>query len=133
MNILILGSGAREHALAQACARSPHLGTLLVAPGNPGCRKHARVVDLNLADHRQIAEFSRTQSIDLVIVGPEAPLVAGIADDLADMGIACLGPSRAAAQLEGSKGYAKDFCSEFGIPTPKFRRFSDRDEAKAYV
>jgi phosphoribosylamine---glycine ligase len=133
MNILILGSGAREHALAQACAQSPHLGALFVAPGNPGCAKHARIVDLDLADHSQIAEFSQAQSIDLVIVGPEQPLVAGIADDLGDLGIDCLGPSRAAAQLEGSKGYAKDFCHEFGIPTPEFRRFSNRDEAKAYV
>ena len=133
MNVLILGSGAREHALVRACARSPRLGKLFVAPGNPGCATLAHAVDLSLTDHSQIIEFSRRQAVDLVVVGPEAPLVAGIADDLANAGIACFGPSRAAAALEGSKGYAKDFCREFGIPTPEYRRFSDRDEAKAYV
>jgi phosphoribosylamine--glycine ligase len=133
MNVLILGSGAREHALARACAGSPRLGKLFVAPGNPGCAKLAHVVDLSLTVHSQIIEFSHRQSVDLVVVGPEAPLVAGIADDLAAAGIACFGPSRAAAALEGSKGYAKDFCREFGIPTSEYRRFSDRNEAKAYV
>jgi phosphoribosylamine---glycine ligase len=133
MNVLILGSGAREHALTRACAGSPRLGNLFVAPGNPGCARLAHIVRLELADHAQIIEFCRKESIGLVVVGPEAPLVAGIADDLANEEIACFGPSRAAARLEGSKGYAKDFCREFGIPTAEYRRFSDRNEAKAYV
>jgi phosphoribosylamine--glycine ligase len=88
---------------------------------------------LSLTNHAQIVEFCQRESVDLVVVGPEAPLVAGIADDLAKEGVACFGPSRAAARLEGSKGYAKDFCREFGIPTPEYRRFSDRNEAKAYI
>jgi len=133
MNVLILGSGAREHALARACAISPSAGNLFVAPGNPGCAKIGRTFPLALPDHRQIIEFCKRESIDLVIVGPEAPLVAGIADDLAGEGIACFGPTRAAARLEGSKGYAKDFCREFHIPTAEYRRCSGRDEAKAYI
>ena len=133
MNVLILGSGAREHALVQACARSPRLGNIFAAPGNPGCAKLAHTVNLGLSDHARIIEFCKTNSVDLVVVGPEAPLVAGIADDLTSAGIACFGPSRAAAALEGSKGYAKDFCREFGIPTAEFRRFSNRKEAKDYI
>src|SRR5947209_18952752 len=108
INVLILGSGAREHALARACASSARLGALFVAPGNPRCAKVARTVGLTLTNHAQIIDFCRKESIDLVVVGPEAPLVAGIADDLAHQGITCLGPSRAAARLEGSKAYAKD-------------------------
>jgi phosphoribosylamine---glycine ligase len=133
MNVLILGSGAREHALAQACARSVRIGSLFVAPGNPGCARVARTIALNLSDHGGIADFCRRESIDLVVVGPEAPLVAGIVDDLAKQGVACFGPTRDAAQLEGSKGFAKDFCREFGIPTGDYRRFRDGDGAKAYI
>jgi phosphoribosylamine---glycine ligase len=133
MNVLILGSGAREHALARACATSARIGNLFVAPGNPGCAKLARTLPLNLTDHELIIGFCRKESIDLVVVGPEAPLVAGIADDLASEGIACFGPTRAAARLEGSKGFAKDFCREFGVPTAAYRRFRNRNEAKAYI
>ena len=103
INVLILGSGAREHALARACAGSARLGNLFVAPGNPGCAKLAHTVRLNLTDHAQIINFCRKELIGLVVVGPEAPLVAGIADDLANEEIACFGPSGAAARLEGSK------------------------------
>ena len=133
MNVLILGSGAREHALAGACAASPRLGALFVAPGNPGCARVARTVPLSLTNHGRIIEFCRREAVDLVVVGPEAPLVAGIADELASQGIACVGPSRAAARLEGSKGYAKDFCREFGIPTAEYRRFTNANEAKRYI
>ncbi len=133
MNVLILGSGAREHALARACANSTHIGDLVVAPGNPGCAMIARTVPLDLENHEQISAFCRKEAIDLVIVGPEAPLVAGIVDFLAAIGVACFGPRRAAALLEGSKGFAKDFCREFRIPTAEYRRFGDRSEAKAYV
>ena len=132
-DILILGSGAREHALARALASSPLAGRLFVAPGNPGCASVARTVPLNLADHAAIAAVCREEAIDLVIVGPEAPLVAGIVDDLAGEGVACFGPTRAAARLEGSKGYAKDFCREFGIPTGGYQKFRDPREAKAHV
>ncbi len=133
MNVLILGSGAREHALTLACARSPHLNRLFVAPGNPGCQALARTVALNLTEHNGIAKFCDEEAIDLVVVGPEAPLVAGIVDDLAEKGVLCFGPTRAAAQLEGSKGFAKDFCREFFIPTGEYRRFRNPSDAKAYI
>ena len=132
-NLLILGSGAREHALARACAKSPLAGNLFVAPGNPGCTAVARTVPLNVAEHANVIAFCQKEDIDLVVVGPEAPLVAGLADDLSDAGISCFGPTRDAARLEGSKGYAKDFCREFGIPTADYRRFRHLNEAKRYI
>jgi phosphoribosylamine---glycine ligase len=132
-NVLILGSGAREHALALACAKSVLTGTLFVAPGNPGCTTVARTVPLNPAEHEKVVSFCLEESVDLVVVGPEAPLVSGLTDHLIDAGILCFGPTRAAAQLEGSKGYAKDFCREFGIPTSDYRRFRDPNEAKTYI
>ncbi|WP_113888664.1 phosphoribosylamine--glycine ligase [Roseiarcus fermentans] len=133
MNVLILGSGGREHALARACARSPAIGKLMVAPGNPGCAQVAETHPVDLGDHGQILALCRRHAIDLVVVGPEAPLVAGLADDLARQGVACFGPSAAAARLEGSKGFAKDFCREFGVPTADYRRFRSGVEAKAYL
>ena len=133
MNVLILGSGAREHALALAVARSPFLDHLFVAPGNPGCAAIARLVSISLTDHAAIVDYCRHERIEFVIVGPEAPLVAGIVDDLAAAGIVAFGPSRAAARLEGSKGYTKDFCREFGIPTADYRRFCDREAALTYL
>jgi phosphoribosylamine---glycine ligase len=132
-NVLILGSGAREHALALACAKSVFTGNLFVAPGNPGCTAVAQTVPLNPAEHDKVIAFCQREAVDLVVVGPEAPLVAGLADDLIDAGIMCFGPTRAAAQLEGSKGYAKDFCREFGIPTGDYRRFRNPNEAKTYI
>jgi phosphoribosylamine--glycine ligase len=133
MNVLILGSGAREHALVLAIARSPRLRQLFIAPGNPGCAEAATIAPTDVSDHSQVVDFCRQHAVDLVIVGPEGPLVAGIADDLAVAGVACFGPSRAAARLEGSKGFAKDFCREFGVPTGEYRRFSDRNAALDYV
>jgi phosphoribosylamine--glycine ligase len=133
MNVLILGSGAREHALALACAKSVLTGTLFVAPGNPGCTTVAQIVPLNPADHEKVISFCQNESVDLVVVGPEAPLVSGLADDLIEAGILCFGPTKAAARLEGSKGYAKDFCREFGIPTSDYGRFRDPNEAKMYI
>jgi phosphoribosylamine--glycine ligase len=132
-NVLILGSGAREHALARACAKSAFIGNLFVAPGNPGCAAVAHTEPLILAEHAEVIAFCRREAIDLVVVGPEAPLVLGLADDLIHAGIQCCGPTRDAARLEGSKGYAKDFCREFGIPTGDFRRFRDPEEAKTYI
>ncbi len=132
-NLLILGSGAREHALAESCAKSPSIGKLFVAPGNPGCTTVAQIVTLRPADHSQVIAFCKREAIDLVVVGPEAPLVLGLADELVASGILCFGPTRAAARLEGSKGYAKDFCREFGIPTGDYQRFQDPNKAKAYI
>ena len=132
-NVLILGSGAREHALARACAKSSFIGKLFVAPGNPGCRTIGTTVPLGLTQDAEVIAFCQKEAIDLVVVGPEAPLVSGLADALMHAGILCCGPTRDAARLEGSKGYAKDFCREFGIPTGDFRRFRDPEEAKAYV
>jgi phosphoribosylamine--glycine ligase len=133
MNVLILGAGAREHALALAIAKSSQLGALFVAPGNPGCAAVAENVGLDIRDHRAVIAFCRSRAVGLVVVGPEAPLVAGVADDLDAAGILCFGPSRAAARLEGSKGFTKDFCREFGIPTGDYRRFCDEAGALAYV
>ena len=133
MNVLILGAGAREHALALAAAKSPRLGRLFVAPGNPGCAAVAAIAAIDIRDHAAVVRFCRESAVALVVVGPEAPLVAGIADDLEAAGIACFGPSRAAAQLEGSKGFTKDFCREFGVPTGDYRRFRDKGAALDYV
>src|SRR5579862_5032112 len=132
-NVLVLGSGAREHALARACANSPLVGNLFVAPGNPGCATVARTVPLSVSEHAKVIALCHREAVDLVVVGPEAPLVWGLADDLIDSGILCFGPTREAAKLEGSKGYAKDFCREFGIPTGAYRRFRERNEAKAHI
>ena len=133
MNVLILGAGAREHALALAISKSPLLAKLYVAPGNPGCAQVAENAPLDIEDHAAIIDFCRSRDIGLVVVGPEAPLVAGVADALAAAGVLCFGPSREAARLEGSKGYMKDFCREFGVPTSGYRRFTEPDAALAYV
>jgi phosphoribosylamine--glycine ligase len=133
MNVLILGAGAREHALALAVAKSPLLGKLYVAPGNPGSAAVAKNVALEIRDSPAIVDFCRSRAIRLVVVGPEAPLVAGVADDLEAAGILCFGPSKAAARLEGSKGFTKDFCREFGVPTADYRRFREKSAALAYV
>ncbi len=133
MKVLLLGSGGREHALAQAIAKSPLLTRLFIAPGNPGSEACGANVGLDLADHAAVAAFCRAEAIDLVVVGPEAPLVAGIVDDLAAIGVAAFGPSRQAARLEGSKGFAKDLCREFNIPTGAYQRFATAATARAYV
>src|SRR5499427_6221930 len=110
MNILILGSGGREHALAWKLAASPLADRLYCAPGNAGVAKDAACVALGPADHQAIIGFCKAQAIDFVVVGPETPLVAGIVDDLEAAGIKTFGPTRAAARLEGSKGFTKDLC-----------------------
>src|SRR4029079_4313040 len=102
MNVLLIGSGAREHALAWALSASPLLGKLYCAPGNPGIAELAQCVPLDPSDHDSIVQFCRDETIELVVIGPEAPLVAGLADTLAQSGIRCFGPSKAAAELEGS-------------------------------
>ncbi len=133
MNILLIGSGGREHALAWAMSASPMVDKLYCAPGNPGIDQVARVVDLKLADHGGIVRFCKDNAIGLVVVGPEAPLVAGLADDLRESGIKVFGPSKFAAQLEGSKGFTKDICTRYGIPTAAYGRFKDKAAALAYL
>jgi phosphoribosylamine--glycine ligase len=133
MNVLLIGSGGREHALAWKIAASPMLTRLYAAPGNPGIAEEAECVALDVKDHDAVIAFCREKAIGFVVVGPEAPLVAGIADRLAAAGIAMFGPSAAAAQLEGSKGFTKDLCARNGIPTAAYRRFNDGSEAKAYL
>lgn len=133
MNILLIGSGGREHALAWKLAASPMLTRLYAAPGNPGIAQEAELVALDIADHAAVAAFCKDKAIDLVVVGPEGPLVAGIGDDLRAAGIRVFGPSKAAAQLEGSKGFTKDLCARYGIPTAAYGRFDNAAEARAYV
>src|SRR4051794_6994359 len=133
MNILLLGSGGREHALAWKIAASPLVTKLWCAPGNAGIAREAECFALDIADHAAVIDFCRTNTVDFVVVGPETPLVAGIVDDLAIGGIKAFGPSRAAAQLEGSKGFTKDLCKASNIPTAGYERFTDADAAKAYV
>jgi phosphoribosylamine--glycine ligase len=115
MNILLIGSGGREHALAWAIAASALCDRLFIAPGNPGTAQCGTNVALDVADHPAVTSFCRAENVGLVVVGPEAPLVAGLVDDLAVAGIKAFGPTRAAAQLEGSKGFTKQLCREFGI------------------
>ncbi len=124
--MLLIGSGGREHALAWKLAQSPAMGKLYAAPGNPGIAEAAELVDLDSRDHRAVIDFSRRHSIGLVVIGPEAPLVAGLADNLRTMGILVFGPDRIPAQLEGSKGFTKDLCAKHDIPTARYARASDR-------
>ncbi len=133
MNVLLIGSGGREHALAWKLAASPLLGSLYAAPGNPGIAKHAELVALDVADHDAVAAFCRDRRIELVVIGPEAPLVAGLGDMLHAAGIAAFGPSAAAAQLEGSKSFTKELCDRHAIPTAAYRRFNNAPKAKAYL
>jgi phosphoribosylamine---glycine ligase len=133
MRILLIGSGGREHALGWALAGSPLCDKLYAAPGNPGLAQEAECVALAASDIPGIVAFAAREHIDFVVVGPEAPLVAGLVDRLEEAGIAAFGPTAAAAQLEASKGFAKDLCAEANIPTAAYRRFTDAPAAKAYV
>ncbi|MCM2476843.1 phosphoribosylamine--glycine ligase [Rhizobium sp. CG5] len=133
MKVLLIGSGGREHALAWKLAQSPLLTTLYAAPGNPGIAEHATIAAVDTDDHAAVLSFCRDTAIDFVVVGPEAPLVAGLADVLRAAGIATFGPSAAAAQLEGSKGFTKDICAKYDIPTGAYQRFNNAPKAKAYI
>jgi phosphoribosylamine--glycine ligase len=133
MNILLIGSGGREHALAAKIVASPLCDRLFAAPGNPGIAALGTNLAIDPADHAAVVAACKEHAIDFVVVGPEAPLVAGIVDDLEAAGIAVFGPSKAAAQLEGSKAFTKELCREAGIPTAEFARFSDGGAAKAYL
>jgi phosphoribosylamine--glycine ligase len=133
MNILLIGSGGREHAMANALAESPLLTQLFVAPGNPGTARVGVNVDLDVADHAAVVRFCRVEGIALVVVGPEQPLIGGLVDALEREQILAFGPTRTAAQLEGSKGFTKDLCRDYGIPTAAYARFDDKEKALAYV
>ncbi len=133
MRVLLIGSGGREHALAWALSASPLLTRLYAAPGNAGICGEAECVALDTADHAAVVSFCRAERIGLVVVGPEASLVAGLVDDLEAAEIRAFGPTKAAARLEGSKGFTKDLCREAGIPTAAYARFDELEAARAYV
>ena len=135
MRVLIIGSGGREHALAWKVANDAGVEQVFVAPGNAGTALEDGVenVPISADDHDGLLGFARERGVDLAIIGPEAPLVAGLADAFDEAGIACFGPSAAAAQLEGSKGFAKEFMFRHGIPTAAYGVFTDLDEARAFI
>lgn len=133
MKILVVGSGGREHALCWSIAASPLCDKLLCAPGNAGIAAEAECVPINADDVPALVDFARNEGIDFVVVGPEGPLCAGLVDRLDEIGIKAFGPSAAAAQLEGSKGFMKDLCAKYDIPTAAYGRFSDAEAAKAYI
>ncbi|MGH6616195.1 phosphoribosylamine--glycine ligase [Sphingomonas sp.] len=131
MNVLLIGSGGREHALAWRLAQSPALTKLYAAPGNPGIAEHAELVALDPADHRAVIDFCLRHSIGFVVIGPEAPLVDGLADNIRTMGLPVFGPDKAAAQLEGSKGFTKDLCARANIPTAAYAKVTSREGGMA--
>jgi phosphoribosylamine--glycine ligase len=133
MNILLIGSGGREHALAWKMGASPLTDKLYCAPGNAGIAREAEIVPLDPADHEAVIGFCKTNAIGLVVIGPETPLCAGLVDDLETAGIKAFGPSKKAAQLEGSKGFTKDICRANNIPTAAYERFTAPEPAKAYI
>lgn len=133
MHVLLIGSGGREHAIAAALRRSPKLTRLTCAPGNAGIAAIADLAAVDPADHAAVIAFCKAESVDFVVIGPEAPLVAGLVDDLSAAGIKAFGPKREPARLEGSKAFTKELCTEAGIPTAAYGRFSDAEAARAYV
>ena len=133
INVLLVGSGGREHAIAQALSRSPLLGRLIIAPGNPGTAALGNNRDVAVDDHAGLLALAADEAIDLVVVGPEAPLVAGFGDRCRAQGLLVFGPDAAAARLEGSKRYTKDLCRAFAIPTADYAVFSDAQDAKEHV
>ncbi|MCK0142684.1 phosphoribosylamine--glycine ligase [Aliiroseovarius sp. F20344] len=133
MNILILGSGGREHALAWAVMQNPKCDRLIVAPGNAGMAQIAECAKLDIEDGGAVASFAQDNTIDFVIVGPEAPLAAGVADRLREAGVKVFGPSAEAAKLEASKSFTKEICDAANAPTAAYGHFTDADAAKAYI
>eukprot|EP00996_Jenningsia_fusiforme_P000503 NODE_1442_length_1529_cov_28.825000_g1303_i0.p1 GENE.NODE_1442_length_1529_cov_28.825000_g1303_i0~~NODE_1442_length_1529_cov_28.825000_g1303_i0.p1 ORF type:complete len:427 (-),score=89.73 NODE_1442_length_1529_cov_28.825000_g1303_i0:180-1460(-) len=132
-NVLVIGSGGREHALCWKLAQSPAVATVFVAPGNTGMQRDAQLVSIDVKDHAAVIAWCSANKVELVVVGPEAPLCEGIADSLATAGIKCFGPKAAAAQLEASKSFTKMVCDEFSIPTAKYRHFEAAAAAKSYA
>src|SRR5919109_3665852 len=133
MKILVVGAGGREHALAWKLAESPRVQKVFVAPGNGGTATEAGVENAPITETAALIEFCRRENIALTVVGPEAPLAAGIVDAFREAGLRIFGPTRAAAQLESSKHFAKTFMMRHGLPTARYRSFADAREAKAYV
>jgi len=133
MRVLVIGSGGREHALGWAIAKSPRLEKLYVAPGNGGSERVATNLPIDITDHGAVVAAARAEAIDLVVIGPDAPAVAGLGDDIRAAGILCFGPSKAAAQLEGSKAFTKALCEAMGIPTARYQRFTEAASALAFV
>jgi len=133
MNVLVLGSGGREHAMTVSLVASPHSGTVFVAPGNGGTASIATNVPLDISDGRAVADFARAHEVGLVVIGPEAPLVAGVADVVREAGIPCFGPGARGAQLEGSKAFSKDLMQRYDLPTAAYGTFHDEASALAYV
>ncbi|MBT7361449.1 MAG: phosphoribosylamine--glycine ligase, partial [Rhodospirillaceae bacterium] len=133
MRVLVIGSGGREHALCWAIANSPMVTKLFCAPGNGGIAEIAELVDLRAEDIDGLVSWTRDHAIDFCMPGPEAPLVAGIADAMEAAGVPCFGPLAGGAQLEGSKTFMKEVADAAGVPTAQWRRFTDAPEARAYV
>lgn len=133
MKFLVIGSGGREHALCWTLGASPLVDELFCAPGNAGIAEDATLVDISANDQEALVAFAKEQAIDLVVIGPEEPLVLGLADAMRAAGLKVFGPSAAAAQLEGSKGYMKDICQKYGIPTASYARVSTFEDAEAFI
>jgi phosphoribosylamine--glycine ligase len=135
MNVLLVGSGGREHALAYKIAESPKLTKLYSAPGNPGIEQMAELVDLNAGNKSDVVEFCKTNKIDLVVIGPEQPLVDGLADELRKYEILVFGPNKYAAMIEGDKSFAKELMKKHGIPTADFEVFTknEKDKVLSYL
>lgn len=133
MKILIVGSGGREHALGWKLSQNPLVTEVISAPGNPGLAELGRCVPIKVEDSRELAALAAREQVGLVVIGPEAAAVAGLADALATLGIPCFGPNKAAAELEGSKAFMKDFCQRHGVPTADYKVFDDAIRAKAYL
>ena len=133
MNVLVIGSGGREHALAWKLVRSPRVSRVFVAPGNAGTARETGVVNVPVNDIAGLVRFAQEREIALTVVGPEAPLAAGVVDAFRSAGLRIFGPTRAAAQLESSKDFAKTFMARHGIPTAAHRTFADAAQARAYV
>ena len=133
MRILVIGSGGREHALAWGIAKSPKCETLFVMPGNGGTETFAKNVAVDITDHAAVVGFAKANAVDFVVVGPDAPAVAGLGDDLRAAGLLCFSPSKTAAQLEGSKSFTKALCDEAGVPTAGYGHFDKEADALTYV
>ncbi|MEZ7985122.1 MAG: phosphoribosylamine--glycine ligase, partial [Pseudomonadales bacterium] len=135
MQVLVIGNGGREHALAWKLAQSPNVSTVYVAPGNAGTALEANVENINIAidDFDGLSAFAQQHKIDLTVVGPEGPLVDGIVDHFSHLNLRCFGPSAKAAQLEGSKSFTKDFLARHNIPTAEYQTFTDQTAAIDYV
>ena len=133
MKIILVGSGGREHALAWALSDSPLCDELIITPGNPGTDAFGRRADIGAEDIDALVHLAKTEQADIVVVGPEVPLVDGLVDRLEAENIRAFGPTAAAAQLEGSKSFARDFCSQHHIPQPQWAYFTDPDEAKDFA